>query len=119
MKNQIIILLLCTALFSCSSKKTNAKEEIVFTGQEFDMELLKGKWLTNGKRNKNQYSIFHENFTVEYADKRVFPFKLKKDSIFINGSQGTFFGRLIELNREKVFIKWGNQEAITYYRAKS
>lgn len=111
-----LFLIIGLILLSCSTSKSTVEKDIVFSGQEFDMELFKGKWLTNGRRNKKQFSIYRENYTVEYADRRVLPFEIKKDSIFILSNDKTFSGRLIHLDSITVSILWGNRESITYYR---
>jgi hypothetical protein len=72
--------------------------------------------LTNSRTNKNHYRIFRKDFNVEYSDKRILSYDLKKDGIFIYGKNRTFTDRLINLDQQEVYILWGYQEAITYYR---
>ncbi|AGC77228.1 hypothetical protein LX97_01535 [Nonlabens dokdonensis] len=115
MKNYLLLFVALT-LLSCGTSKSTVEKEVMFTGQEFDMDLFKGKWLTNGKKNKKEYSIFREDFQVENNKNQVFPYQLKKDSIFVYKNSKRYFGRLIKLNEKEVFILWGDQEAITYYR---
>jgi hypothetical protein len=114
--NKTLLILLSLTLLSCRTYTSDIKKEIAFSGQEFDLKLFEGKWLTNSRTNKNHYRIFRKDFNVEYSDKTILSYELKKDSIFIYGMNRTFIGRLIHLDKQEVYILWGNQEAITYYR---
>ncbi len=110
--------------YSCGSNNTNhhnqkKNTEIEFTNQEFDLNRLKGRWLTHSRFDKTKFVIFLENFYVRYSDNRYVPYKLKKDSIFIYFNNKVAQGRLINLTESEVEILWGTKEPkerTVYYR---
>jgi len=117
MINKVTFILLLILSFSCNSNK-NINNPVVFSNQKFDLEMLKGKWLTHSKYDLENFIIFYENFYALYDDKRYVPYELKKDSIFIYFKNTTAKGRLIKLTEREVDILWGNSERIKYYRSR-
>ncbi len=116
MINKVTFIFLLILLFSCNSNKS-ISDPIVFSNQEFDLEMLSGKWLINSKYDFENFVIFYENFHALYDDKRYVPYELKKDSIFIFFKNTTAKGRLIKLTKSEVDILWGDRERIKYYRS--
>ncbi|WP_405377119.1 hypothetical protein [Nonlabens sp. Asnod3-A02] len=112
------LLIVAFALMGCKSKSVE-QTEVIFTGQQFKMELLKGKWLTNGKKNKSDFRIFREDFKMQDSDLSILiPYELKKDSIFFFINKKIISGRLVSMDTKELKILWGNSEPITYYRPK-
>jgi hypothetical protein len=123
LKKTFVIFAIIFISYSCGSSKTNDNQkkitQVEFTNQEFDLNLFKGKWLTNSKYANSSFAIFQENLHVLYSDKRYVPYKLKKDSIFIYFHKKVAKGRLISLTESEVEILWGTKdpkERIKYYR---
>jgi hypothetical protein len=111
--------ILLILIISCKSSKTIEIPKTEFGYQEFNIETFKGLWLTLNTPTRKAFCYFSDNYTVRDSDGEIAPFRLIKDSIYIDYKDRSVKGPLINLTTNEVLIEWGtkkSRERITYFR---
>lgn len=62
------------------------------------------------------FITFRKDNTVTTDTNRNGTYTIKKDSIIITYSDATARGRLLEQTESRIFILWGNADAVKFYR---
>lgn len=118
---KIHFVLFAAFIFTACSKRVipiNTTQDTNYAGmtQNFNKEKLLGKWLTNMPAETTSFIEFRADNSVTTDKNRKGTYILKNDSIIINYTDATARGRLLEQTDSRIFILWGNADAVKFYR---
>lgn len=120
LKNILCVLFSASIFVACSKRvipiSTTQDPNVAGMTQNFDETKLLGKWLTNMPAETTSFITFRKDNTVTTDTNRDGTYIIKKDSIIITYSDATARGRLLEQTDSRIFILWGNADAVKFYR---
>lgn len=116
----ITALLAASFIYACSTTvmpiSTQQDADYKTMSQVFNEENLYGKWLTNMPVETTSFITFRKDNTVTTDTNRNGTYIIKQDSIIITYSDATARGRLLEQTDSRIFILWGNADAVKFYK---
>jgi len=120
LKNMINTMLVATIMTACSSTvipiRTQQDANYSSLTPNFNEANLWGKWLTNMPRETTSSVTLNKNYSLTTNTNRVGTYAIKKDSIIMYYPDATARGRLLEQTDARLYILWGDADAVKYYR---